>query len=368
MIDDLKLWQRLQQVNAKDPHIAFLLQSLVEYRASKKDNEVNNQLLQDIILKYAAAEARLVGLNKELSDKQRRLNEDLAAAAEIQYSLLPHKIKSSEQINVAWSFKPCEQIGGDIFNLVQLDQDHWGIYVLDVSGHGVPAAMVAVSVYQFLQSHTGFMVERNTGPAVADNIRTPSEVFGALEREFPFERFTNFFTIAYFVLNTATGRILYGNAGHPPPILMHASGEFEKLSRGGPPIGLKNLRKQGDRGDGYQEGITDLARGDKLFVYTDGILDYQDPEGNFFGSDRLYKKLRQMPSQPIAEAIKSIEATLADFGNQAPLHDDITLLGIEYIEGKNRICIKLYLPVPINNRFCTSRFHRPEPGTPALRA
>ena len=122
MIDDPTLWRRLGQLDPKDPHIAFLLQCLLDYRASTKDNEVNSQLLQDIILKYAAAEAKLVALNKELIDKQRRLNEDLAAAAEIQYSLLPHTIEASKHIQVAWAFKPCEQIGGDIFNLIQLDQ------------------------------------------------------------------------------------------------------------------------------------------------------------------------------------------------------------------------------------------------------
>ena len=331
MLDDHKLWQRLGQVDTSDPHIAFLIQRLLDYRASTKDSEVNSQLLQDIILKYAAAESKLLRLNKELVDKQRRLNEDLSAAAEIQYSLLPQKVESSNRMQVAWTFSPCEKIGGDIFNLIQLDPDHWGIYVLDVSGHGVPAAMVAVSVYQFLQSHNGFLVERPSDTSPVEYIRTPGEVFGALEREFPFDRFTNFFTITYFVLNTATGRLLYGNAGHPPPILLRKSGGFEKLTHGGPPIGLTSLRKQGDEHVGFREGIADLSHGDKLFVFTDGILDYQDPGGNFFGSDRLYAKLQALADQAISADITSIEEALADFGNQAPLHDDITLLGLEYL-------------------------------------
>ena len=335
MLDDHKLWQRLGQVDTTDPNIAYLIQRLLDYRASTKDSEVNSQLLQDIVLKYAAAEAKLLRLNKELVDKQRRLKEDLSAAAEIQYSLLPQKIEPSNHMQVAWTFRPCEQIGGDIFNLIQLDQHHWGIYVLDVSGHGVPAAMVAVSVYQFLQSHTGFLVERSSETTPVEYIRTPGEVFGALEREFPFERFTNFFTITYFVFNTATGRILYGNAGHPPPILLRKSGEFEKLTRGGPPIGLTSLRKRSDEDVGYREGIADMAHGDKLFVFTDGILDYQDPEGSFFGSDRLYNKLKALPDQTISADITAIEDALADFGNQAPLHDDITLLGLEYFGPDN---------------------------------
>ena len=331
MIDDSTLWRHLERMDPRHPDIAFLIQCLLEYRASTKDNEVNSQLLQDIIFKYAAAEARLVSLNRELTDQQRRLNEDLAAAAEIQYSLLPQSLYPSKHMQVAWTFQPCEQIGGDIFNLVQLDPHHWGVYVLDVSGHGVPAAMVAVSVYQFLQAHTGFLVERSSDSTPVDYIRTPGEVFRALESEFPFERFTNFFTISYFVLNTLTGRIIYGNAGHPSPILLRGSGAFEKLSIGGPPVGLKSLREPGAEPAHFREGIADLSAGDKLFAFTDGIIDYQDPAGNFFGSDRLYDKIRQLHDQPIGACIRSIEEALNEFGDRAPLHDDITLLGIEYL-------------------------------------
>jgi sigma-B regulation protein RsbU (phosphoserine phosphatase) len=335
MIEDRTLWQRLGQLDRADPNIAFLIQRLLDCRASTKDSEVNSQLLQDIILKYAAAEAKLVRLNRELYEKQRSLDEDLSAAAEIQLSLLPQKIEPSNHLRVSWSFRPCEKIGGDIFNLIQLDPHHWGIYVLDVSGHGVPAAMVAVSVYQFLQSHTGFLVKRSSAASPVRYIRTPGEVFAALEREFPFERFTNFFTITYFVLNTATGRILYGNAGHPLPILLRKSGGVEKLTRGGPPIGLTSLRNPSDGQVGYSESIADMTHGDKLFVFTDGILDYQDPEGNFFGSERLYRIFSQLPDQPVSSNIATIEKALADFGNKAPLHDDITLLGLEYLgEGR----------------------------------
>ena len=331
MDDDQTLWRRLGQLDAADPNVAYLIQRLLDYRATTKDSEVNSQLLQDIVLKYAAAETKLVRLNQELTEKQRRLNEDLSAAAEIQYSLLPQKIEPSNLMQVAWSFRPCEKIGGDIFNLIQLDRDHWGIYVLDVSGHGVPAAMVAVSVYQFLQAHTDFLVERASDSSPVEYIRTPGEVFEALESEFPFDRFTNFFTITYFVLNTATGRLIYGNAGHPPPILVRKSGEFEKLTRGGPPIGLTSLRKEKKDEVGFKEGIADLSHGDKLFVFTDGILDYQDSEGNFFGSNRLYDKLHQLADQTINSDIATIEEALAEFGGKTPLHDDITLLGIEYL-------------------------------------
>ena len=100
---------------------------------------------------------------------------------------------------------------------------------------------------------------------------------------------------------------------------------------GDPPIGLKSLREKSDQQAGFQEDIGDMSPGDKLFVFTDGIFDYQDRAGNFFGSNRLYEELRRLPGQPVSADIKSIEGALAKFGDQAPLHDDMTLLGIEYL-------------------------------------
>jgi len=105
--------------------------------------------------KYAATEKQLYRLNRELLDQQERIHEDLAAAAEIQRSLLPRRPADYDQFEIAWTFEPSAHIAGDIFNVIRLAEHRWGIYALDVSGHGVPAAMVAVSVYQNLQPASG---------------------------------------------------------------------------------------------------------------------------------------------------------------------------------------------------------------------
>ena len=102
--------------------------------------------------------------------------------------------------------------------------------------------------------------------------------------------------------------------------MLRNSGAFEKLTLGDPPIGLKSLREKSDQQAGFQEDIGDMSPGDKLFVFTDGIFDYQDRAGNFFGSNRLYEELRRLPGQPVSADIKSIEGALAKFGDQAPLH------------------------------------------------
>ncbi|UCF92171.1 MAG: SpoIIE family protein phosphatase, partial [Desulfobacterales bacterium] len=232
----------LKLLKTRNSRSAVLVNQLLEYWAAIQDNEIKNRLLQDLVFKYAAAEKKLTQLNRELIEKQKRIEEDLAAAAEIQKSLLPPKIKSMANVAVAWNFEPCEHIGGDIFNLMPLDDEHLAIYMLDVSGHGVPAAMVAVAVSQVLQPHTGYLLAQTARASSRPNLKSPVEVLDALDQEFPFERFNNFFTITYLILNTTTGDLRYGNAGHPPPVLVRKNGALDLLTKGGPGIGMRSFR------------------------------------------------------------------------------------------------------------------------------
>ncbi|MGD2188212.1 MAG: PP2C family protein-serine/threonine phosphatase, partial [Desulfobacterales bacterium] len=288
--DSLK--DKIRELDIKNPQYALLLKQALEYWASLKDNGINNQLLQDLVFKYSVAEKKLKQLNQELLDKQKRLDDDLASAAEIQKSLLPQKIDSAENLEVAWQFEPCEHMGGDIFNMFQLDDEQWGIYVLDVSGHGVQAAMVTVSVSQFLQLNSGHLFSRKSGKSAANNkLRTPAEVLAALDIEFPFERFYNFFTITYMIINTQTGKLTYSNAGHPHSILLRKDGKMELLQKGGPAIGVGELHLLNGQENRYHEGHLQIHAGDKLFVYTDGITEYQNPAGDFYGTDRFYETL-----------------------------------------------------------------------------
>jgi len=329
------LRDKIKELDIKNPQNAPLLKQVLEYWASLKDSVINNQLLQELVFKYSAAEKKLKQLNQELIEKQKRLDEDLAAAAEIQKSLLPPSVHSAENLEVAWKFKPCEHMGGDIFNLFQLDGDHWAIYVLDVSGHGVQAAMVTVSVSQFLQPNSGHLFKRKPGKlSQTRKLRTPAEVLAALDREFPFERFNNFFTIIYMIINTRTGELRYSNAGHPHSILLRKDGKMELLQSGGPAIGIGDLPLLRGQENRYAEGRPHLAPGDKLFIYTDGIVDFQNPKGEFYGTERFYQTLEALQGESVQGIVEKAIRSLMDFGNNAEPLDDITLLGLEF--KKNR--------------------------------
>jgi sigma-B regulation protein RsbU (phosphoserine phosphatase) len=289
--------------------------------ANEKENDINKRLLGQLVSKYASAEKRLRSLNNELIEKDQHIKTDLKAAAEIQKSLLPQKLFFEENLEIAWKFEPCELMGGDIFNIFKIDAEHLGIYVLDVSGHGVPAAMVTVSVSQFLQQNSVQLLSNAS-------LRSPAEVLGALDKEFPFERFNNFFTITYFIINVENGDTVYSNAGHPFPILLRRNGTLELLKKGGPTIGIGDFDLLDDDKVRFEEGHFKFSRGDKLFIYTDGIVDYHHDNGEFYGDERLFGCLKELKSESVQSTIDHCIKSLMEFGDNTRPQDDITLLGL----------------------------------------
>lgn len=324
------LRDKIKQYDIKNPQHALLVKQILEYWASLKDTGINNQLLQDLVLKYSTSEKKLKQLNRELLDKQKRLDADLLAAAQIQKSLLPQKIDSAENLVVAWKFEPCEHMGGDIFNMFPLGDDHWAIYMVDVSGHGVQAAMITVSVSQFLQPNSGHLFNRQPGKSSqAPQIKAPAEVLMALDREFPFERFDNFFTITYMIINTATGDLRYSNAGHPHPIIVRKNGKIELLQKGGPAIGMGGFPLLDKEAERFEEGFSKLNQGDKLFIYTDGVVEYQNPDQELYGTRRFCEALETLRGESIHRMVKKSIESLMNFGQHAKLQDDVTLVGLE---------------------------------------
>ena len=313
----------------KDPLVSALVHRLLEYRATVADNDINNRLLQELIAKYAESENRLKNLNRELTQKQNRLEQDLIAAAEIQKSLLPTNVNYGEILDVAWRFQPCDKIGGDIFNIIQLDDDHWAFYIIDVAGHGVPAAMVAVTVYQYLQPQSGNLIKRTGSSSDNLEIQRPAQVLEFLDREYPFERFNNFFTMNYVVLNIKTGALLSSSAGHPPPLILRSDGTLITLKKGGRPIGTIDLRISTDEPIVYEEDQEQIGGEDKLLFYTDGVNEYQDDQGEFYGNQRFHERIKALKDQPVSDLIEASFEALKTFGKNAAPKDDISLLGIQ---------------------------------------
>lgn len=261
--------------------------------------------------------------NNDLIRKQKRIDENLEAGAEIQRSLMAINPPEAKTIEVVWRFMPCQRIGGDIFNILRLDEDHWAIYMLDVSGHGITSSMVAVSVSQMLQPRVGFLLKKNIEKAPYYEIVPPVEVLNEMDREYPIERFGKFFTMSYCILNVKDGTLRYSNAGHPPPVLLHKDGSLELLNEGGTIIGMGGLLP-------FEEGRRKLCSGDKLFLYTDGIAEYQNEDGLFYDEDRFFAELKRLKDRLLSNIIDGVIESMMSFGNNTEPQDDISLLAVEF--------------------------------------
>ena len=254
----------------------------------------------------------------ELENKQKQIEEDMEAAAAIQQNLLPEASPKVPNIEIAWLFEPCGRIGWDIFNIQYLDSSRVGLYMLDVCGHGVSGALIAVSVSQFLQSRSQYA-------ALHSETLQPNVILENLNRSFPFERFESYFTIIYATIDFTRGILSYSCAGHPPPILLSADGAVEELNCKGPVIGLS-------KNQSFDLGMQRLTHGDKLVLYTDGILECRNGKDDLFGKQRFIDALikhREKPVQDIADAVKS---ALKSHLNSSPPEDDVSMMVVEYIQ------------------------------------
>ena len=265
--------------------------------------------------------------NKMLQEKQFKIEEDLKAAAQIQSALLPTKTPDLREVSFAWQFIPSDQSGGDIFNIHQLNQRYLIAYLVDVSGHGVPAAMVTVSVVQSLQPHGRAILESGGENHSLSMARKPSKVLDILNNEYPIDRFDKYFTIVYLIIDRLSGQVTYSSAGHPPPLLMRASGLIERLDVGGPMIGLGDMLP-------FEDGSVQLMKGDRLFLHTDGITEYCHNE-EFFGRHRLESEISRAMHLPLESACQHIIGAMQEFGGGSKADDDITLVALEYL-GQNQ--------------------------------
>ena len=252
----------------------------------------------------------------ELINKQKQLDRDLESAAAIQQSLLPARSPRIDNIQIAWEFEPCEQIGGDIFNIHHMDDGKVGLYMLDVCGHGVPAALISVAVSQFLNSGDGLLGNNC-------ELVSPDTVLNKLDRAFPFERFDSFFSIICMTIDIHEGLLTYSCAGHPPPVLMHPDGSMQILDHRGPSIGFGCK-------DPIGQQTIQLQTGDKIMLYTDGLLESRNTKEDFFGKSRFYDVLNAHHEESIQKMVEAVYTNVNEFRHPTRPDDDISILGVEY--------------------------------------
>jgi sigma-B regulation protein RsbU (phosphoserine phosphatase) len=271
----------------------------------------------------AQRNAELEQANARLAEANQRMRHDLEAAAKVQQALLPEGPPPIPGVNFAWQFKPCTELGGDLLNVVVLDDGRVALYVLDVVGHGVKAALLAVMVSRVLVQ---LLWPGGAGQAVGasgqQRLTSPAEVATRLNRVFPWdERTGQFCTLLYGVLSPDTGAFSFVSAGHPGPVYLPRAGQARILDASGGLIGLGKA--------GYQESSLALGAGDRLYLYTDGLADAPSRQGASFGEERLLRVLEQGRALPLQDSLAALVQEVEGWcGSEAP-SDDISVLAVE---------------------------------------
>lgn len=247
-----------------------------------------------------------------IESQKERMQEELNVGRDIQLSMVPRTFPVKETFSVCAALEPAREVGGDFYDVFELDGDRLCVCVGDVSGKGVPAALFMAMAKTLIKSR-------------AQNDASPAGVLTHVNEELNRDNDACMFvTIWLGIVDLRTGRLTYTNAGHNPPYLCRHAGDVERCADiHGPFVAAM-------QGVVYDEGGLDLLRGDQLLLYTDGVTEALDPGGDFYLESRLANVIRESGAAGIEERLRVILEDVRRFQAEAEQADDITLLALEY--------------------------------------
>jgi sigma-B regulation protein RsbU (phosphoserine phosphatase) len=267
------------------------------------------------VLARVGTHLALRALHEQLQEANARMAAELALAGEVQASFLPRQVPELPGWLLSATLKPAREASGDFYDFISLPDGQWGIVVADVTDKGAGAALYMALSCTLIRT------------CAAEYPGRPELVLGAANRRILKDcSASQFVTVFYGILDPATGKLVYCNAGHCPPLHFRAKGDqdVQELVRTGIPLGIYEDRT-------WEHETAQLAPGDVLVLYTDGITEAHHEVPLLFGKENLMKSVRSTlgtagPQRPSAQEIQ--EALLADirgFVRDAPPSDDIAL-------------------------------------------
>jgi sigma-B regulation protein RsbU (phosphoserine phosphatase) len=258
--------------------------------------------------------------NRELELYHARVSRELEAAARVQRALLPGEVEPWDGVDIAWSLRPCEELAGDILNVMRLTEDRLGVYVLDVSGHGVSAALLSAQVGRLLGADPSQSRLLCRGRGRYRQPVAPIDVVRQLNDLFPMDpQRPQFFTLVYGVFEVDTGRFVFSSAGHPGPVVVRADGRTEEFVLPGTPVGMLQVGR-------WDQCDIVLQPGDHVALISDGVVEAESPDGEVFGTDRLRSALSRADGGGAQAQCLEALAAVESWVRPARPRDDCSIL------------------------------------------
>jgi phosphoserine phosphatase RsbU/P len=321
-LDGLELCRRVK-ANPELSTIFFILLTArggVEDRVQGLDSGADDFLAKPVELNELRARIRAgLRLNRvyqALQEQKRMLEVELLEAADYVRSLLPEPLLG--EVNIDARFIPSRQLGGDCFDYYWLDPDYLAIYLLDVSGHGLGAALPSISVLNLLRSQSMDGV----------NFYQPNHVLRALNETFQMDdQNDKYFTIWYGVYNQVKRQLIYSSAGHPPALLIsntsNESSDIQRLKTVSLPIGMMPDTK-------FVNQRCDIGTCSTLYIFSDGIYEIMQADGDIWGLDGFISFLASQQNQIHQDGLNCILDHIKTLNISDSLEDDLSLLRISF--------------------------------------
>ncbi|MBO3463085.1 SpoIIE family protein phosphatase [Aetokthonos hydrillicola Thurmond2011] len=328
-IDGLEVCRRIKSEPSLSATFFILLtsRSSVEDRIKGLDTGADEFLTKPIDVSELKARVRaglrlyqtnqeLQRLAQDLKLQQELLETELNEAADYVKSILPAPISGLVSINS--KFLPSSKLGGDCFDYYWLDEDYLLIYLLDVSGHGLAAALPSISVHNLLRSH--YLPKAS--------LYKPAEVLQNLNDLFQMDQQNaNYFTIWYGVFNCSSNQLTYASAGHPPALLLSTANnsglEVTQLVTPSVPIGTITEVE-------YYDAVCTIPTDSKLYVFSDGVYEIEQPDGNIWSFNELINLLTSTYEQGINLSLDKLIEEIKTLTKAQFFTDDCSLIEINF--------------------------------------
>jgi PAS domain S-box-containing protein len=274
-----------------------------------------NQVIVGIILIF-----------KRLEDNRRdkEIQLELKRSKQYQLNILPEKGKIINDIEAQWLFYPSLFGSGDLFNFLRLDDHQTAFYLLDVMGHGFSAAILSITINNFL-SHDiaaqGIRAHRRAGKRGASSL-SPAEVIRELNNRFYFRANDNpFFTLVYGIINTKDNVCTIARAGHIYPVLQKSDGTVSKIESRGQAVGVFPEIQIAEKEFGF-------AAGDRLFLYSDGLIEL-NRNTKEFSDEHILNVIRANRGGSLENLIINLESAIHEWKQENDFDDDIAFFALE---------------------------------------